>query len=91
MIKQQDAVSLLFILIKLKNICRPKSSNSYLQQILKELFIVKNFIKNKYCRCLNTVAEKIKRRGLVIIISDFFDDVDKTLKAMKHFAHKRMK
>lgn len=35
------------------------------------------------------MLQKNKRRGLVIIISDFFDDVDKTLKAIKHFAHQK--
>ena len=87
MVKQQDAVSLTIYSDKIEKYLPPKSSNSYLQQILKELATLKTSSKTNSADSLNSVAEKIKRRGLVIIISDFFDDVDKTLKAIKHFAH----
>ena len=89
MIKQQDAVSLTIYSDEIKKYLPPKSSNSYLQQILKELVTLKASSKTNTSDVLNKVAEKIKRRGLVIIISDFFDDVDKTLKAIKHFAHQK--
>ncbi len=89
MIKQQDAVSLTIYSDEIKKYLPPKSSNSYLQQILKELVTLKASSKTNTSDVLNKVAEKIKRRGLVIIISDFFDDVDKTLNAIKHFAHKK--
>lgn len=87
MVKQQDAVSLTIYSDKIEKYLPPKSSNSYLQQILNELASLKTSSKTNSADSLNSVAEKIKRRGLVIIISDFFDDVDKTLKAIKHFAH----
>jgi len=89
MIKQQDAVSLTIYADEIKKYLPPKSSNSYLQQILKELVSLKASSKTNTSDALNKVAEKIKRRGLVIIISDFFDDVDKTLNAIKHFAHQK--
>ncbi len=44
MIKQQDAVSLTIYSDKIKKYLPPKSSNCYLQQILKELVIIKNII-----------------------------------------------
>ena len=37
---------------------------------------------------LHQVAEQIKRRGLVIILSDFFDDPANVITAFKHFRHK---
>ena len=87
MVKQQDAVSLTIYSDKIEKHLPPKSSNAYLQQILKELTLLRTSSKTNSADSLNAIAEKIKRRGLVIIISDFFDDVDKTLKAIKHFAH----
>ena len=89
MIKQQDAISLTIYADEIKKHLPPKSSNSYLQQVLKELVTLKASSKTNTSEALNKVAEKIKRRGLVIIISDFFDDVDKTLNAIKHFAHQK--
>ena len=89
MIKQQDAVSLTIYSDEIQKYLPPKSSNSYLQQVLKELVGLKASSKTNTSDALNKVAEKIKRRGLVIIISDFFDDVEKTLKAIKHFAHQK--
>ncbi len=89
MIKQQDAVSLTIYSDEIQKYLPPKSSNSYLQQILKELVDIKASSKTNTSDALNKIAEKIRRRGLVIIISDFFDDVDKTLKAIKHFAHQK--
>jgi hypothetical protein len=35
------------------------------------------------------LAETIKRRSLVIIISDLFDDPDAVVGALKHFRHKK--
>jgi len=89
MIKQQDAVSLTIYSDKINKHLPPKSSNAYLQQILRELVEIETSSKTNTADSLNSVAEKIKRRGLVIIISDFFDDVDKTLKAIKHFAYQK--
>ena len=36
---------------------------------------------------LHEVAERIKRRGLVIVISDLIDDVDKVANGLQHFRH----
>lgn len=89
MIKQQDAVSLTIYSDEIKKYLPPKSSNSYLQLILKELSLIEASSKTNSADALNKVAEKITRRGLVIIISDLFDDVEKTLRAIKHFAHQK--
>jgi bisphosphoglycerate-independent phosphoglycerate mutase (AlkP superfamily) len=38
---------------------------------------------------LHAVAERIKRRGLVIILSDMFDAPESVVAALKHFRHKK--
>jgi hypothetical protein len=38
---------------------------------------------------LSAIAEKITRRGLVIVISDLFDDINSVLTALKHFRHQK--
>ena len=89
MIHQQDAVSLTLYSEKINKYLPPKSSRAYLQEILKHLVAVEASAKTNTAASLNEAAEKIKRRGLVIIISDFFDDIDFVIKALKHFSYKK--
>ncbi len=35
------------------------------------------------------MAERLQRRGLVILISDLFDDPDKIMNGLKHFRHRQ--
>ncbi|HSP89118.1 MAG TPA: hypothetical protein VLN45_13360, partial [Ignavibacteriaceae bacterium] len=89
MIKQQDAVGLAIYAEKILKYFPPKMSKAYLQEIIKNLSVIKPSEKTNTAECLNSIAEKIKRRGLVIIVSDFFDDVTAILKALKHFRYKK--
>ena len=34
------------------------------------------------------MAERVKRRGLVVIISDLLDDPEKVIAGLKHFRHR---
>lgn len=86
MIKQQDAVGLALFSEKIYKLLPPKSSRTYLQEILKQLSVISSGEKTNTSASLGEVAEKIKRRGLVIIISDFFDDVDSVIKSLKKFS-----
>ncbi len=38
---------------------------------------------------LHDLAERFKKRGIVIVFSDFLDDVDAILAGLKHFRHRR--
>ena len=40
-------------------------------------------------RILNEVAQSIQKRGLVILISDLFDDADRVLAGLRHLVHRR--
>jgi uncharacterized protein (DUF58 family) len=89
MIKQQDAVGLALYADRIIKYLPPKMSKAYLHEILKNLSVLKPSEKTNTAVCLNSIAEKIKRRGLVIIVSDFFDDVNAILQALKHFRYKK--
>lgn len=89
MIKQQDAVGLALYAEKINKYFPPKMSKAYMHEILKSLAAIKPSEKTHTAECLNEIAEKIKRRGLVIIVSDFFDDVNSILKALKHFRYQK--
>jgi uncharacterized protein (DUF58 family) len=89
MIKQQDAAGLTLYSDKIIRNFPPKASRAYLTQILKGLSQEEASSKTRTAECLNSIAEKIKRRGLVIIISDLFDEIDSVLSALKHFRYQK--
>ncbi|MCH7974491.1 MAG: DUF58 domain-containing protein [Bacteroidetes bacterium] len=88
MLKQQDAVGLALYSDKIHQYYTPKVSKIYFQQMLKSLAEIVPSNKTNTSSCLNEVAEKINTRGLVIIISDFFDDINSILTSLKHFRYK---
>ena len=89
MMKQQDAFGLTLYSDRIVEYLPPKATKSYLRQVLKSLVSVKASDTTNTAACLNSVAEKIKRRGLVIIISDLFDDIESVISALKHFSYQK--
>ncbi len=89
MLKQQDSVGLSFYSDKIDEYLPPKSNKVYLKTLLTALGSLSAGNKTETGESLNLVAEKISKRGLVIIISDFFDSPDSIMKALKHFRYKK--
>jgi len=89
MLNQQDAVGLTLYSDKIENYLPPKTGRVYLRKLLTALANIKPESKTNTADCLNAVAEKVKKRGLVIIISDFFDDIEKVLSSLKKFHYKK--
>jgi len=87
MIKQQDAAGLTLYSDKINRNFPPKASRAYLTRLLQGLAEEKASDKTRTAECLNSIADKIKRRGLVIIISDLFDEIKSVLSALKHFRY----
>lgn len=88
MVEQRDAVGLTIYDEKVQTSLPPRATKLYLKQLLKELENLKPGNKTNTAESLHYVAEQIKRRGLVIILSDLFDDPAKVTTAFKHFRHK---
>lgn len=89
MVLQKDAVSLTTYDTKIRKYVPPHSTKTNLKLILKELAEVKSLHQTGTAVSLNEIAEKIKRKGLVIIISDFFDKQDEVMNALKHFRYNK--
>jgi uncharacterized protein (DUF58 family) len=88
MIEQRDAVGLTVYDERVRMSMPPRGTRTYLQQILKHLEHLEPGNKTGTAESLHEVAEQIKRRGLVIILSDLFDDPAKVKTAFKHFRHR---
>lgn len=89
MIKQQDAVGLALFDEAINTFLPPHATKAYLKQILVALDRIRAGNGTVAGRSLHLVAERIKRRGLVIILSDLFDNPDEIIAALKHFRHKK--
>lgn len=88
MIKQQDAVGLALYDKEIRSYLPSRSKRSYIQEILKTLEYAVPSGETGTSAALNLLAERISRRGLVIILSDFFDERESIVNALKHFRHK---
>lgn len=88
MVEQKDAVGLALYAEKINKFLPPKATKTYLLEVYKQLSLITPSDKTRTALALSSIAEKIKRRGLVIIVSDFFDDIDSVLKSLKHFRYK---
>lgn len=88
MIEQRDAVGLTLFDEGIRVSLPPRATRSYLKEILKELESAKPAKKTGTSASLNLIAEQIKRRGLVIVLSDLFDTPESVMTALKHFRHK---
>jgi len=89
MIKQRDAVGLAAFDETLHTFLPPHATKGYLRQILVALEHFKAGNKTGVAKSLHQVADRIKRRGLVIILSDLLDNPDDVISALKHFRHKK--
>jgi uncharacterized protein (DUF58 family) len=88
MIEQRDAVGLTLYDESIRLMLPPRATRSYLKEILKELEQARPAKTTGTAPSLNRVAEQIKRRGLVIILSDLFDKPEAVMTALKHFRYK---
>jgi uncharacterized protein (DUF58 family) len=86
---QKDASGLIVYDEKVRSYIPPKATSQNLKQILNQLSSVQPSGKTNTASSLNLAAERIKRRGLVMIFSDLFDDQQAVINALKHFRYKR--
>ncbi|MFC2088334.1 DUF58 domain-containing protein [Calditrichota bacterium] len=87
MIMQRDAVGIALFDSKIQKLLPPKSVSSYLRPLLQELDTVEPGLDTNISEILHVIAERIKRRGLIILISDLLDDPENVLSSLRHFRH----
>lgn len=88
MMEQRDAVGLTLFDEDIRVSLPPRGTKPYLREILVELERAVPSNATETAKTLHTLAEQIHRRGLVIVLSDLFDDPSNVVPALKHFRHK---
>jgi uncharacterized protein (DUF58 family) len=83
-LKQRDATGLILFNDKILLTTPAKSKSNWLNQCLKALESIVCIGSTNISKIVLTVGEKIKKRSLIVIITDFLDDPEKLQKALNY-------
>ena len=87
MLKQQDSVGLLVFDEVIREFIPPRSNPRQLHLLLSELERAAPSAETRIGLVLHELARRVRRRGLVLLISDLLDDPENVLPGLKHFRH----
>jgi uncharacterized protein (DUF58 family) len=82
LMSQQDAVGLITFDTKLREFIPNRTKITHLHHLLETMIKTEPGKETSLAPVLESLAQRLKRRGLVILISDFFDDPAAILKAI---------
>ena len=88
-IQQQDSVGLAVFDSDLKHYIKPSNSPAQWKLITQDLTMVPRLKKTNTGRILDQLAEKLTHRSLIVMLSDFFDDIDNIKKGLRHLRYKK--
>ncbi|MBW3541618.1 MAG: DUF58 domain-containing protein [Planctomycetes bacterium] len=88
-VRQQDAVGLATYDTQVSQFVRASSRPAHLKQLFHAMETAPSSGETAMGPIFHELAERIRKRGLVIIFSDLFDDAEQVLMGLKHFRHRR--
>lgn len=88
-IQQQDSVGLAVFDNELKRYHKASNSPGQWKLITQELLQEPRLKKTNTGRILDQLAEKLTHRSLIVILSDFFDDLGGIKKGLRHLRYKK--
>jgi len=89
MLKQQDAVGLTTFADKIYTHIPPRNYLAHLTIILDNLEKITPSGETKISSVLQEMGKHIKRRGLIILISDLFDEPEDVIRLLKYYRYKK--
>ncbi len=88
-LQQQDSVGLVLFDDAVRRYLKPAGQPSQLKEIFHLLDVTPAREKSDLGLVFNDLAERFKKRGVVAVFSDLFDDVARIITGLKHFRHRR--
>jgi len=88
-LQQQDSVGLVVYDDAVRRYLKPAGHASQLKELLHLLDVTPAREKSDLGLVFNELAERFKKRGIVAVFSDMFDDVSRIINGLKHFRHRR--
>ncbi len=89
MMKQQDAVGLTTFDDKIRLDLPAGGSPRHFDEMMKQLEAVRPGKTTALSATLHRLADRFKRRSLIVLLSDLYDDPDALASAFHHLRHKR--
>jgi len=89
MLNQRDGMGLVLFDEKIKKFIPPRAAPSHANIIMEALENIQSGSDTHIRTTLDQMADRIKKRGLVILISDLMDDPDQVLMGLNHFRHNK--
>ncbi len=89
MLHQRDAVGLVIHDTQLRTYLKPRANSKHLLQVLRALEGATPGGETALAPLWHQTAEQLKRRSLVVILSDCFGDTGQLLRALQHLRHRR--
>lgn len=88
-LQQQDAAGLVTFDDQIRSLVPASGSPVQLQQVMDVLQQSDSREKTQMGPLLHQLSGRLTRRGLVIVISDFFDEVDAIMAGLKHLRYRK--
>jgi uncharacterized protein (DUF58 family) len=89
MCRQQDSVGMIAFDRDVRFHIPPASSPAHVDRIFRQLEGIRPKGTTALASTFHNLANRIAKRGLVIVISDLYDDQSEILKALQHFVFKK--
>jgi uncharacterized protein (DUF58 family) len=88
-LQQQDSVGLVVFDDAARRYLRPAGQASQLKELLHLMDLTPARAKSDLGQVFHDLAERFKKRGVVAILSDLFDEPARIMSGLKHFRHRR--
>lgn len=88
LLRQRDAVGLAVFREGMTSYLPPRSVPSYLYELLRRLPSSPQG-RTQLGPALHSLAERVTKRGLVVVLSDLMDDPEEVLAGLKHLRHRK--
>jgi uncharacterized protein (DUF58 family) len=89
LVQQADTVGLVAYDTRVRQMVAPGGSPRHLRRIIHTLDGLQPGGETAIGEVLHSVAERLRRRALIVIVSDLFDDSGTIVRALNHFAHRK--
>jgi uncharacterized protein (DUF58 family) len=89
MARQQDVVGMVAFDQQIRMHLPPASSPTHLDRVFTGLEKLAPGRLTAVADTFHELAERIAKRGLIVIISDLYDEPDEVLRALQHFCYKK--
>jgi uncharacterized protein (DUF58 family) len=89
MLRQGDHAGLITFDTEVRRFIPPRGHARHFRVVAEALEHLKAGGDTGISHVLHDIAERVRRRSLIVVISDFFDDPAEVLRGLQHFRHRR--